>query len=258
MLQEIRLKRITALLASLQQVSTERVAQDLGVSRETVRRDVLQLEAQGSLRRVHGGIVALTESHPEPPLAVRRTARAAEKRAIARAALRLVEPGQTLFIDAGSTTALLAEALAVVHGLRVLTNGVELARRLNDQAARRVGIETILLGGRLDDDGIATYGDITVAEVHRYRADLAMLSPVGISAQHGASSYALHEAVVARAMVSCAARCVILADHSKLGQTSRSIYAMPEQVGALVTDARGAQDATAHSFRQAGCEVVVA
>ena len=85
MLQETRLHRIRSLLSSFNQVSTDRIVQDLGVSRETVRRDILELEAEGVLRRVHGGIIA-TNEEPEPPLAVRQTVRAKEKRAIARAA----------------------------------------------------------------------------------------------------------------------------------------------------------------------------
>ncbi|KAF1020526.1 MAG: Glycerol-3-phosphate regulon repressor [Paracidovorax wautersii] len=192
MLQEARLHRIKALLTTFSQVSTERIAQDLGVSRETVRRDVLELEADGVLRRVHGGVVLAGDSGREPPLAVRQTVRAKEKRAIARAAVQLIQPGQTLLIDAGSTTALLAEELSSMSGLTIVTNGLDVARKLAGPQASRSANDVILLGGSVGADLPATYGDLTVAEIHRYRADLALLSPVGVSAQHGASSFERH------------------------------------------------------------------
>ena len=104
MLQETRLHRIRALLSTQHQLSTERIIKELGISRETARRDIISLEAQGLARRVHGGLVAL-ESPPEPPLQVRRNAQAREKRAIAAAAVQHLQPGQTLFLDAGTTNA---------------------------------------------------------------------------------------------------------------------------------------------------------
>lgn len=258
MLQATRFRRITALLATFEQLSTERVAQELGVSRETVRRDVLELEAQGSLRRVHGGIVALDEEPREPPLSVRQAARARHKRAIARAAAARVEPGQTLFVDAGSTTALLAEALAALQGVTVITNGLDVARRLMRRGAQEGGNEVVLLGGHLDAEGSATYGDVTVADIHRYRADLALLSPVGISAQYGATSYVLHEAVVARAMAARAGRCWILADYSKIGQCSRSVYAAPADIDMVISDARAAALPAWQALCESGCKTVLA
>ena len=115
MLQETRLHRIRALLTTLNHVSTERINRELGISRETARRDIIELEALGLARRVHGGLIAL-DAEPEPPLTVRSEVRAREKRAIARAAAQRLKPGQTLFLDAGSTTTMLAEELRTMSG----------------------------------------------------------------------------------------------------------------------------------------------
>lgn len=93
MLEETRLHRIQALLSTLNRVSTEKIIQHLGVSRETVRRDIVKLEAAGVLRRVHGGIVATTQE-PEPPLSIRNTVREKEKQAIARAAVQQLKAGR--------------------------------------------------------------------------------------------------------------------------------------------------------------------
>lgn len=258
MLQEERFIRIRTLLSTLSRVSTERIMQELGVSRETVRRDIVELEAQGVLRRVHGGVLS-TRPEPEPPLAVRQAVRAREKRAIARAALRQLQPGQTLFIDAGSTTTLLAEELSALSGLTVITNDLNVALKLaGANAGRAVQNDVILLGGNINPAVQATHGAVTVAEIHRYRADVALLSPVGVHAQHGATSFEHHEASVARAMAGQAQRLILLADHSKIGQVSRVVYAGLPDIDTLITDtgARALPDLAA--LQAAGAQVVVA
>lgn len=258
MLQEERFLRIRTLLSTLSSVSTDRIAQDLGVSRETIRRDILALEAMGLLRRVHGGIVA-HGPEPEPPLAVRQTVRASEKRAIARAALQLLQPDQTLFLDAGSSTTILAEELASLSGLTVITNSLNAALKLAAMSAgRSARNEVILLGGRTDPEVQATHGDSTVGEIHRYRADVALLSPVGFSVAGGASSFEHPEAAVARAMTEQAQQLIVLADHSKIGQTSRVTYAKLSEVGTLVTDAAAEALPALAALKAAGCPVVLA
>lgn len=158
MLEETRLHRICALLSTLNRVSTEQVVQHLGVSRETVRRDVLKLEAMGALRRVHGGIASIAQE-AEPPLSVRNTVRAKEKRDIARAAVQQLAPGQTLFIDAGSTTALLADELLSMPGMIIITNSLNVALKLSG-GEMPLKHEVILLGG---------HGP--VATGHQWRSD---------------------------------------------------------------------------------------
>ncbi len=142
MLAEERHQRIRALLTALHRVTTDRIAADLGVSRETVRRDVVELETRGELRRVHGGVVAVGPE-PEPPIAVRTQVRQKEKRAIAKAAARLVAPGQTLFLDFGSTVSALAEELATLSGLTIVTNAFGVAQAIAD--GKRSDVR--LLGG---------------------------------------------------------------------------------------------------------------
>jgi len=234
MLREERFHRICGLIGTLQWVSTDRIASELGVSRETVRRDVLDLEARGLLRRAHGGVLA-PGAESEPPLDVRMQVRQREKQLIAKAALRLINPGQTLFIDAGSTVSILAEELATLSGLTVITNSVDVAVKIVRNGVHRLN-EVRLLGGRFGEDVPATFGGTTITEIHRYRADIALLSPVGISAAKGATSFDLAEAEVARAMAHCAARVVILADQSKLGAVSRAVICPIDQIDVLVTD----------------------
>ncbi|HYP71684.1 MAG TPA: DeoR/GlpR family DNA-binding transcription regulator [Variovorax sp.] len=257
MLQEARLHRIKALLATHGEVSTERLVRDLLVSRETIRRDLQELEAEGALRRVHGGGVTLGIG-TEAPLAVRQASRAKEKKAIARAAVRLLSAGQTLLIDAGTTTAQLAEELTAMTGLTVITNGLDVARTLNKDERFRLANEVILLGGRLQTEVPATSGDLTIAEIQRYSADVALLSPVGICASHGASSFERSEAEVARAMVASARRCVILADHGKIGQRSRIAYASLAAIDTVVTDSGARGRPGLAELEESNCRIVFA
>ena len=231
MWQEERYQRIRALLSSLQQVSTDRIVGELGVSRETVRRDLLELEAMGELRRVHGGAVPV---HSEPPITERVRTRVKYKRAIARAAAGLVTSGQTLFLDAGSTTSMLADELAKLSGLTLITNSFDVALKVG--AAGNGANELIMLGGSVGGPVCATAGDITIAEIHRYRADVALLSPVGVDAECGATSYDLREAEVARAMAANVKQRILLADFSKIGLCSRVSYCEVNRIDHLVTN----------------------
>ncbi|MDG0801913.1 DeoR/GlpR family DNA-binding transcription regulator [Pectobacterium polaris] len=254
MLEETRLHRIQALLSTLNRVSTEKIIQHLGVSRETVRRDILKLEAAGALRRVHGGIVATTQE-PEPPLSIRNTVREKEKQAIARAAVQQLKAGQTLFIDAGSTTSLLADELLSMPGMTVITNSLTVAQKLT--ATESVAQHSvILLGGYIGTSAQATSGDVTLNELQRYRADVALLSPVGIDAASGATSFAHHEAAIARSMVQYARTRIILADRSKIGVTSRVVYATMPEIDMVVTDASSA-DKPELSLLQKHCQQVI-
>ncbi|MFC0140765.1 DeoR/GlpR family DNA-binding transcription regulator [Erwinia mallotivora] len=240
MLQETRLHRIRALLATLNHVSTERIIRELGISRETARRDIIELEALGVARRVHGGLIAM-DAEPEPPLTVRSEVRAREKRAIARAAAQQLKPGQTLFLDAGSTTTMLAEELRTMAGLTIITNSLNAALKLSAaEEHESLNNSVILLGGAMLAGAKETRGELTVGEIYRYRADVAMMSPVGIDSKNGASSFQPHEAAIARAMTRQASQLILLADHSKLGLTSRLNYADIGEVTTLVTDSGAA------------------
>ncbi|QKH35817.1 DeoR/GlpR transcriptional regulator [Achromobacter pestifer] len=252
MWQEERYQRIRALLSSLQQVSTDRIVGELGVSRETVRRDLLELEAMGELRRVHGGAVPV---HSEPPIAERVHTRVKYKRAIARAAAGLVSSGQTLFLDAGSTTSVLADELAKLSGLTVITNSFDVALKVG--AAGNGANQLIMLGGSVGGPVCATAGDLTIAEIHRYRADLALLSPVGVDAEFGATNYDLREAEVARAMAASAKQLVLLADFSKIGLCSRVSYCSADRIDHLVTNS-SAQKSPAYAALKSAVGKIVA
>lgn len=258
MLPEERHERIRTLLANYQHLSTERIAADLGVSRETVRRDVLKLEDRGELRRVFGGVTAL-DAVPEAPIEKRAQVHLKEKRRIARAAAAMLVPGKTVFVDAGSTVSALADELVGLAGLTVITNSFEVAVRLaGSQPRTGSDHDVIVLGGRPRKGLQATYGDITVGQIHRYRADYAFVSPVGLHPGSGASSYDRAEAEVARAMCEQSRCVVILADHSKLGQHSRVQFCEMSRIDRVITDIQGQKQPAFSSLKDSGCDIVLA
>lgn len=252
---EERYNRIRHLLGTSGQVSVERIVEELKVSRETVRRDLLALESLGEIQRVHGGAVLVGE---EPPIDVRAATRVREKQAIAREVVRLVGNGQTVFLDAGTTTSIIAEALAGLRGLLVITNSLAVARTLGAGRAGQHDNHVHLLGGSFNAELSSTHGAATVAEIQRYQANVAILSPVGIDATAGASSQLLEEAEVARAMAVNARHTIIAADHAKIGLRSRVAYCPCDAIGTLVTNGRARQAAAMHGVAQAVAEVVYA
>jgi DeoR/GlpR family transcriptional regulator of sugar metabolism len=222
-----RRSRIVNLVRDGARATTSTLARELGVSRETVRRDLLSLETEGLLQRVHGGAVSF-EPENEAPFERRRRHRWGEKLAIGRAAARMIEDGQIVFVDAGTTTLAFAEALADRPRVKVVTNSIGVAQRLGAQA--------VLLGGEISSDVPATFGELTLAGIERFQTDIAFIAPVAIDAALGAMNFALQEAEIARAMLRRAGRTVLLADHSKLGTLSRVSICGLDQVEAIVTD----------------------
>jgi DeoR/GlpR family transcriptional regulator of sugar metabolism len=252
---EERHQRIRALLKTFGKASVERITGDLGVSRETIRRDLLELEAKGEILRVRGGAVL---ADGEPPIGVRVATRVQEKRQIAKRVALLVESGQTIFLDAGSTVSLVAEALSGLSGLTVITNSVDVATKVGGMQGADNGNHVQLVGGRFHGESGASYGATTIAEIHRYQAHLAILSPVGVDAAYGASSFVLDEAEVARAMSTNARRTVVVADYSKIGVRSRVSYCAPKDMHVLVTNKRASKIAAMKAIDKVVGEVIYA
>jgi DeoR family fructose operon transcriptional repressor len=240
MWQEERHRRIKTLLAAMHSMSTDRIVNELGVSRETVRRDLLALESQGELRRTHGGAVSLQaigDAGAAVPPAARNERGERAERAIARAAAGLLRNGQTLFMDAGSMTPHMADALTAFSDMTVITNSFDAAMRLcgaPGQAEHRNRV--LVLGGLVPGPDAATQGDHAVAQIHRFKADTALLFPMGVDARQGATHMDLGYAEVARAMAANAAEVVLLADDTKVGASTRVSYCPADRVATLVTN----------------------
>ena len=209
-------------------LEVEALAAALDASRETIRRDLAALDREGLLRRVHGGaVVPLAEG----PFHDRMREGVAAKRAIARHMASLLRPGDSVFIDTGSTTLALAEEMASCKGLIVITNSADIASLCQKGEGARV----ILLGGEFRGPGRETLGPMAVAQIGQLRAGRALLTVAGLS-ERGAFDIDAHEAEVARAMVAQAEEVVILADGSKMGRAGVFEVCPMASIGRIVCD----------------------
>jgi len=240
MWQEERHQKIRAQLAAFGRVSIDRVVEDFGVSRETVRRDLMEMEHAGELRRVRGGAVSVLREDTD--FRARMSQRVQEKRAIAATVLQLLDSGMTIFMDAGATSLAMAEALAGPNGLTditVITNAMDVAQTLAERPGEPSrNFQVLMLAGHFKHDPMETHGEATVNDVHRYHADIALLAPWGVDAKLGATNHFLHGAEIARAMVKNAERTIIMADHSKVGRPARSVFCPIVDMTYLVVDAK--------------------
>ncbi len=227
-----RHQRIVKLLNTTSQVSAGTLADMLNVSRETVRRDLVELEHRGLVRRVHGGAV-LPRPTSEEPFKKRLATNPREKREIARKAAALIEPGQCIMVDAGTTTSVFAHELTKTPGIMVITNSIDVASIIR---AADCDIDLLLLGGQLISDVPGTFGELTLSEIQRFQADHAFVAPVALHPESGAFDFDLHEAEVARAMIAQSSQVNMLVVGSKLGTTSRVGYCAPGRIDVVVTD----------------------
>ena len=232
-------------------VEQARLARNLEVSGETIRKDLAALERDGLLQRVHGGAVRIAALTTEPPVPA-RTDRRAEKLAIARAALRQLPEAGALLIDAGSTTAVLAQLLSNDPRLTIYTNAMAVALSLLD----RPGLEVRALGGRLRSPTMAAVGTVTVEQLSRINVDVAFLGTNGISFQRGCTTPDPAEAAVKTAMLHAAGRRVLLADSSKFGQIRACRHASLADIDLLITDS-GVSAGDLKALTEAGVQVEV-
>jgi DeoR family fructose operon transcriptional repressor len=228
---------IAAVVAAHPSVKTHELAAEFGVSVETIRRDLLRLERLGLVERVHGGATA-----PRRPSAMpgahgrRRSANVAAKRAMARAAVALVRPGDTVFLDAGTSALEVARALPGGWSGRVLTRSLPAAAELAD----RPDVEVILSGGRVDAGELACLGGQALAVFADYYAEVAFLGAGGVHAEAGLTSGDPQGVDVQRVMLDHATRAYVLADASKLGVIAVRRLCGLDRLTGLVTD--GAPD----------------
>jgi DeoR family fructose operon transcriptional repressor len=234
-------------------VDVAALAELFEVTAETVRRDLTSLERQGLLRRVHGGAIPVERLGFEPALATRDAASTAEKLRIAKAALAELPTDGAILLDAGTTTARLAEALPLDRELTVVTNALPIAATL----AARPNVTVHLLGGRVRGRTMATVDAWAARVLADTYVDVAFLGTNGISVERGLTTPDVAEAEVKRAMIAAARRVVVLADHTKVGVDHFARFGSIDDVDVLVTDA-GLDAGLALDLDSAGVRVVQA
>jgi DeoR/GlpR family transcriptional regulator of sugar metabolism len=215
------------------------LAESLKVSEGTVRNDLNALEASGRLIRVHGGaVLSEAKGFQSATFSTRYQDRSTEKMLIARQAARLVKDGDSILLDASSTTYYFALAVKDCQGLRVVTNGLDLARLLSQNPSNTV----ILIGGVLTPEGSSVTGLFSEQIIEELRIQKAFVSCSGFSLGRGMTEVHLAEAQLKRKAVESATQLIALIDSSKFGKEDLTPFARPDQITHLFTDAGLSQD----------------
>jgi DeoR family transcriptional regulator, fructose operon transcriptional repressor len=237
MLPTQRRQAILAELHSATAVSAEHLAREFGVSVETVRRDLRKLRDRGLLERVYGG--ATQPSGPsrstEGSFAARSVRHIEQKRAIARLAVSLAGPEDTIVIDIGTTALEVARALPATFKGRVLTNSVPVAMELS----ARGDVELLLCGGQVRPGDAACAGAHAEAFFAEFYADKAFLGSGGVHPDAGLTDYYPAEVVVRRTIIEHSASSYVLADSAKLGAIAVHRVCPLDRIAAVITDDAG-------------------
>jgi DeoR/GlpR family transcriptional regulator of sugar metabolism len=229
-----RQQRIAETLREQGRVEVARLAAEYGVSEDTVRRDLRQLAARGLVQKTHGGAVALHATLL--PTAQRAGVLAGAKRAIARAAAKLVEANQTLFVDGGTTTLALVNELKVAGAprpLTVITHALDVALAVADEPRIRL----VMAGGAWLAAPRIFVGEAALATLRAHRADIALLGACALHPRAGLTAHDPQEAAIKRAMVDGAVRRVLLTDATKLDVVAPCAVARLDELDRVISDA---------------------
>lgn len=243
------------ILAHLNATGSARIldlAAALRVTDETIRRAIVRLEAQGAVTRVHGG-VQVRDWASEPGFALRYALNPGAKRVIATRTAALIADGASLFLDVGSTTAYVAQALRVRRELLVVTNSLSVAQALTGVNGTRV----YMAGGELRAHDGGAFGAEALAFVRQFRVQHAILSVAAVDARSGFLLHDLREAEFSRAIIDAAEEAIVVADATKFAAVAPIRIAAPDRFGRLVTDAHPVPDIADYLTAQ-GVEVIVA
>lgn len=228
-----RVKRITAYIEEKGSAQVKELAEYQQVSEATIRRDLIDLENQGSIKRTHGGAVIVTHSTSfERVYQEKMGMQAAEKKRIGLAALSCINDGDTIFVDTGTTTYQLARRLEEKKGLTVITNDLCIASTIVLNASS----ELIVTGGIRRDNYNVLVGSITENFVRRLRLDKVFLSADAVDREFGVSNANFIEAEVKSLIVQAGKEVILLADKTKFGKTALARVCDISEIDRIITD----------------------
>jgi DeoR/GlpR family transcriptional regulator of sugar metabolism len=249
MLTRQRKQLILEVLRREGQVIAKRLSRELGLSEDTIRRDLRELAAEGLLQRVHGG--ALPTSPAVGNIGLRRGLATEGKTRLAATGARMIEPGQTVIFDGGTSNMELIRQIPTTMRFRAVTHSPTIAAAFEPYDA----VDVLMIGGMLYRHSMVTIGALAVEALARIRADLMFLGVTGIHSDEGLTTGDAEEAAVKRALLARSAETVVMATNEKLGAVSPCLIDSVEQVTTLIVEADAPQDQVA-SLEAKGVVVV--
>lgn len=206
------------------------------VTEETIRRDLDKLEKEGKLRRSHGGAVSVKDVRSETPYFERETMHVEEKRKIAEQAVRLIQPGDRIILDASSTAWFMASIVPDIP-LTVLTNSIKVALELSTKEK----VNVVSTGGFLSSGSLSYIGPLAERSLDQYHVDKAFISCKGVHFERGISETNELQARVKQKMIDTADKVYLLIDHSKFAIQSFAMVADWSRIDCVITDTGTAQ-----------------
>ncbi|MCP1308785.1 DeoR/GlpR family DNA-binding transcription regulator [Paenibacillus tyrfis] len=250
--EEERQQKIADYVQTRERASVQELAQQFQVSESTVRRDLKILEESSQLRRTHGGAVALVNDNSEPPFMEKEDSYRVQKEAIAKAAAAMIQEGDTIVLDSGTTTYYLAKELKAFKQLTVVTNSVMAAQEL----LTHPGVDLVLTGGSLRHETLAMVGPLTEKALKAVYVDKAFLATNGLDPVIGLTTPNILEASAKQSILRSAKQVILLADHSKFGKVSFAKVAELPEIDHWITD-DGLPDNAREELEAAGLSVTV-
>lgn len=249
-----RRRRIVELLQEQGRVMVEALASRFDTSAVTIRHDLAKLETTGVLERTHGGAL-LRRDDDDHPITVKQTLHHAEKVRIARVAAALIEDGDTVILDSGTTTAEIAKQIRKLdfHSVNVITNALNVAMLLADVPFVRL----IMPGGILRPESNSLSGHMAEAALEGLQVDRLFLGADGLDPERGVMTPHLPEAQLNAKMIAISRQVIAVADSSKMMRRNISLIARVEQLHMLITDT-GANPEVVAELERRGVEVRLA
>lgn len=253
MFAEERQMLVLSILEKRNSVTVAELSKALKVTEATVRRDLNALQARGLVIRTHGGAMLPPATGFEPTYSEKEDRYFEEKQKIGARAAELIKPGETIILDAGTTTLQIARHLEGKRGITVITNGLNLIQELT----RIEGIEVVFTGGTVRSNTMAVVGPVAQETLRNFHADKVFLAGNGISLTHGLTTPSILEAYTKRAMADAAREVIVVVDHSKFNVVTATRVLPLSRVHKIITD-DGLPPSVRLEFAAAGIEIIVA
>lgn len=248
-----RQAKIMELIETNDGVGVASLAELLGCSKMTIRRDLDEIGQHGLINKVHGGAVKARNNSLQPSFANRVIENREEKEAIAQEALKLVDNGSVVFFDGGTTPLFVAKSIPPELGFTAVTYSLMTACEL----CAKPNVNIIALGGELHHSSYSAVNSMPISQITRFHADLAFISTRAISFPEGLFESLLPLIEIKKALVARSEKVVLLADHSKFESKSLSLSIPFSEVDRIITDSRTNPEIV-ESIRGIGVAVTVA
>lgn len=253
MMGEERRAQILQIVRSEGRVKVNELANLFNTSEVTIRIDLNELHQRGLVLRSHGGAVLPDTILRESPVYERLKAHSEEKRRIGKMAATLIQDGETIILDSGTTTLEIARHIKKKQGLQIITNGVNIAAELLD--AR--GAQIFVLGGSVVKEAASITGRFTEEMMDQFSADKLFLSGAGCDPDFGVSGAHVEETMVNRAMMRISREIVLVADASKFSKRGMSRIAPFSEIDTIISDT-SLREEIREKLRSMGCNLILA